>query len=123
MAFQLVLTQARQPGAGDAGHMPPLLKKIVDHLGSPDDSSPSVEVATYAQLYPELRHRTRGRSQAESDAVGPLHDGGARPSAMSRRRALALVPQGRMSMVYWHILVSMGQWAQSHQETRAGASV
>jgi len=28
-----------------------------------------------------------------------------------------------MSLVYWHILVSIGQWAQSHQEIVVAISV
>jgi hypothetical protein len=66
MAFQLILhkltTLERAMQA-----MPPLLKKIVDQLEA-QTTQPEVEVATYAQLYPELPGEAEDQPGAKQDA-------------------------------------------------------
>jgi hypothetical protein len=52
MAFQLLLHKVTSLERAMQG-IPPLLKKIIDHLEA-QTKQPEVEVATYAQLYPEL---------------------------------------------------------------------
>jgi hypothetical protein len=52
MAFQLLLQKVTNLERAMQG-IPPLLKKIVDQLEA-QTKQPDVEVATYAQLYPEL---------------------------------------------------------------------
>jgi hypothetical protein len=52
MAFQLLLQKVT--GLENAlRSMPPLLKKIIDHLEA-QAKQPEAPVATYAQLYPEI---------------------------------------------------------------------
>jgi hypothetical protein len=56
MAFQLLLQKVT--GLERAMQsIPPLLKKIIDQLEA-QTTQPDVEVATYAQLYPELEGET-----------------------------------------------------------------
>ena len=52
MAFQLLLHKITSLERAMQG-IPPLLKKIVDHLEA-QTQQPDVPIATYAQLYPEL---------------------------------------------------------------------
>jgi hypothetical protein len=52
MAFQLLLHKVTSLERAMQG-IPPLLKKIIDHLEA-QTKQPEVEVATYVQLYPEL---------------------------------------------------------------------
>ena len=52
MAFQLILHKLTTLERAMAS-MPPLLKKIVDQLEA-QGTQPEVEVASYADLYPEL---------------------------------------------------------------------
>jgi hypothetical protein len=52
LAFQLILQKLTTLERAMAS-MPPLLKKIIDHLEA-QTKQPEVEMASYAQLYPEL---------------------------------------------------------------------
>jgi hypothetical protein len=68
MAFQLVLHKLGSLERAIQA-MPPLLKKIVDHLEA-QTKQPEVEVATYAQLYPEWP-QDEGKEQAGATQERP----------------------------------------------------
>jgi hypothetical protein len=67
MAFQLLLHKVTSLERAMQG-IPPLLKKIIDHLEAQTKQA-EVEVATYAQLYPELPQDEAEEAEAP-EAVG-----------------------------------------------------
>jgi hypothetical protein len=69
MAFQLILHKLATLERAMAS-MPPLLKKIVDQLEA-QGTQPEVEVATYAQLYPELPQEEGKAPQTGETAAPP----------------------------------------------------
>jgi hypothetical protein len=67
LAFQLILQKLTTLERAMQG-IPPLLKKIVDHLEA-QTQQPEVPMATYAQLYPELQDEGgEGQETAAKDA-------------------------------------------------------
>ena len=74
MAFQLILQKLGSLERAMQATVP-LLKKIIDHLEA-QTAQPDVEVATYAQLYPEV-------AEADETAEAP-----AETEAPRRRRRL-----------------------------------
>jgi hypothetical protein len=77
MAFQLLLHKITNLERAMQG-IPPLLKKIVDHLEA-QTQQPDVPMATYAQLYPEL---PQGADEAQPDTTPAQTDS----TTMPRRR-------------------------------------
>jgi hypothetical protein len=76
IAFQLLLQKITGLERSLAS-LPPLLKKIIDHLEA-QHAQPEVPVATYAQLYPELQ-------ETDADAM-PLPSEPSAPHAPVRLR-------------------------------------
>jgi len=71
MAFQLLLQKMTSLERAMES-LPPLLKKIIDQLEA-QTKQPDVEVATYAQLYPELEEpATLAESGPEVPSAAPL---------------------------------------------------
>jgi hypothetical protein len=70
MAFQLLLHKVTTLERAMQG-IPPLLKKIIDHLEA-QTKQPEVEVATYTQLYPELPQEEEETPQTGETARPPL---------------------------------------------------
>jgi hypothetical protein len=71
MALQLVLHKLTTLEHAMQG-IPPLLKKIIDHLEA-QTQRPEVEIATYAQLYPELQDAADVAPEPEAEeAAAPV---------------------------------------------------
>ena len=84
MVFQLLLHKITSLERAMQG-IPPLLKKIVDHLEA-QTQQPDVPIATYAQLYPELPTDEDDGHPDETQAV--TQAGAADKTTMSRGRRL-----------------------------------
>jgi hypothetical protein len=84
LAFQLILQKLMSLERAMQG-IPPLLKKIVDHLEA-QTTQPDVPIATYAQLYPELPKDEDDVHPDETQAV--TQTGAADNTTMLRRRRL-----------------------------------
>jgi len=70
MAFQLIV-QKLATIEQTMQALPPLLKKIVDHLEA-QTRQPEVKVATYAQLYPELEDNEAAVSPWPATDAAPV---------------------------------------------------
>ena len=84
MAFQLLLHKITSLERAMQG-IPPLLKKIVDHLEA-QTQQPDVPIATYAQLYPELPKDEDDGHPDETPSV--TQAGAADNTTMPRQRRL-----------------------------------
>jgi hypothetical protein len=74
--------------------IPPLLKKIIDHLEA-QTKQPDVPIATYAQLYPELQEdvvEAQASEEQEDHATGET----------------SASPQPARSRRFWHWFVKEG---------------
>jgi len=77
LAFQLILQKLVSLERAMQG-IPPLLKKIVDHLEA-QTQQPEVPVATYAQLYPELPDEGGEEQEAAATDASPAVEASAAP--------------------------------------------
>jgi hypothetical protein len=84
LAFQLILHKLMSLERAMQG-IPPLLKKIVDHLEA-QTTQPDVPIATYAQLYPELPKDKDDVHPDETQSV--TQTGAADHTTLPRRRRL-----------------------------------
>jgi hypothetical protein len=80
MAFQLLLQKVTALERAMQS-IPPLLKKIIEQLEA-QAKQPDVEVATYAQLYPELQDED---PEAETEAPTAVPGGVPAPPICPRR--------------------------------------
>jgi hypothetical protein len=84
MAFQLLLHKITSLERAMQG-IPPLLKKIVDHLEA-QTQQPDVPMATYAQLYPELQDEGGEGQETEAKDASQAVEAGVAPQRGKPRR-------------------------------------